>query len=75
MKQLNLNHRTRLTENARFWRTVINKRKRKGKEKEKGKGKGRNKKREREGIRMVSRRHSPKKSGISTGAPPRAAEI
>ena len=67
MKQLNLNHRTRLTENARFWRTVINKRKKKRKEKER--------KREREGIRMVSRRHSPKKSGISTGTPPRAAEI
>lgn len=64
MKQLNLNHRTRLTENARFWRTVINKRKKK-----------REREREREGIRMVSHRHSPKKSGISTGAPPRAAEI
>lgn len=62
MKQLNLNHRTRLTENARFWRTVINKRKKK-------------REREREGIRMVSRHHSPKKSGISTGTPPRAAEI
>lgn len=84
MKQLNLNHRTRLTENARFWRTVINKRKgkRKGKGKErkreregKGKEKGRKREREREGIRRVSRRHSPKKSGISTGTPPRAAEI
>lgn len=72
MKQLNLNHRTRLTENARFWRTVINKRK--GKER-KREGKGKEKKREREGIRMVSRRHSPKKSGITTGTPPRAAEI
>ena len=67
MKQLNLNHRTRLTKNARFWRTVIKGKERKGKEKKR--------EREREGIRMVSRRHSPKKSGISTGAPPRAAEI
>ena len=48
MKQLNLNHRTRLTKNARFWRTVI---------------KGKEKKREREGIRMVSHRHSPQEIG------------
>ena len=43
MKQLNLNHRTRLTKNARFWRTVINKKKGKGKGKGKGKRKGKGK--------------------------------
>lgn len=48
MKQLNLNHRTRLTENARFWRTVINKKK--GKRKGKGKGKEREKGRNKNGF-------------------------